>query len=56
MPAEHLAPEYWLHWHTLKVVWPMAIGSIVMAAPGALVCYVATLKVAGRYQEKLRQS
>lgn len=55
LPSGHLTPEYWLHWRTLEAVWPMAIGSVIMAAPVSMGCYFLTLKIVARHREKARQ-
>src|SRR5438067_6584790 len=36
--GKHLHLEDWLHWKTLRVLWPTFLGSLVMALPLALLC------------------
>lgn len=36
-----------------NVIWPMFIGSVIMAVPVSLIIYVITLKIVARYQERL---
>jgi hypothetical protein len=55
LPLHHLTFEHWLHLRTLKVIWPMLLGSFFMAAPVALVFYLITLRIVSRYQAKVRR-
>ena len=38
-----------------NVIWPMFIGSVIMAVPVALAFYFVTLKIVARHQAKLRE-
>ena len=31
--------KYWLHWSTLKILWPMLVGSLLFAVPFSLITY-----------------
>ena len=42
----------WLHWKTLKVLWPTLVGSLIIALPIALLFYFITLKIVAHYQAK----
>jgi uncharacterized protein (DUF2062 family) len=42
----------YLHLGTLKTVWPTFVGSLIMAIPLAVICYLVALKVVTRYQER----
>lgn len=42
----------WLHWKTLHIVWPLLIGSMVMAVPLAVILYFVSLKIVTRHQAK----
>ena len=55
LPLHHLTFEHWMHLGTLKVIWPMFLGSVIMAAPIALGFYFVTLGIVSRHQEKMRK-
>lgn len=40
----------WLHFSTLKIVWPMFVGSLVFAIPAALICYWIVREPLERYE------
>jgi len=45
--ALHL--KYWLHWTTLRVLWPTFLGSLAFAVPSALVTYWVVDRSLRRY-------
>ena len=50
MTRDKFVIENWLHWKTLQSVWPLLIGSLVMAIPVAAICYPVALQIVTRYQ------
>ncbi|MEA3186401.1 MAG: uncharacterized protein QOD99_231 [Chthoniobacter sp.] len=52
---KHLRLEEIMHWKTLNLLWPTLLGSIVMALPIALLCYVVALEVLKRYPGRHHQ-
>lgn len=52
---QHPTIEHLLDWNKFEnVIWPMFIGSVIMAVPVSLAFYLITLKIVTRYQAKLR--
>lgn len=51
-PVKHFRLEQWLHWKTLKLLWPTFIGSLLMSIPLALLCYFISLRIVRRYQHR----
>lgn len=47
----HLHIEDLMHWKALRLLWPIFLGSLVMAIPLALVIYWISLGVVQRYQD-----
>lgn len=52
LPIKHLKIDDLLHWKTLKLLWPIFIGSFIMALPLALLSYVIALQIVKRYQHR----
>jgi len=44
--------EYWLHFRTLEILWPTFVGSLLFAAPCALISYWIVEKSLERFQRK----
>jgi uncharacterized protein (DUF2062 family) len=44
--------RYWLHWSTLKILWPLLVGSLLFAVPFALLTYWAVEQSLERYEHK----
>lgn len=42
----------WLHWNTLKILWPAFLGSLVFAVPAALLSYWIVDRSLRRYHRK----
>ena len=59
LPAKFTKDKFllsnWLHWKTLQLVWPMFIGSVVMALPLSLIFYYLTLNLVLHYQRKAEE-
>lgn len=56
LPLKHLGRlqmHEWVHFKTLKVLWPTLLGALILALPVAIICYFVTLRIVARYQQKL---
>ena len=47
--------KYWLHWSTLKILWPLLVGSLLFAVPCALITYWSVEQSLERYEQKRRR-
>jgi uncharacterized protein (DUF2062 family) len=50
---EHL--KYWLHLKTLEILWPIFVGSLLLAVPSALISYWIAEQSLKRYQSARRR-
>jgi uncharacterized protein (DUF2062 family) len=44
----------WLHWRTLEILWPTLVGSLLFAAPLAVISYWAVERSLKRYERRRR--
>jgi len=55
LKLEHLTIHHLFDWNKfVNVIWPMFIGSILMAVPVSLLFYFVTLQIVARHQAKVR--
>jgi len=50
---EHL--KYWLHLRTLEILWPIFVGSLLLAVPSALISYWIVEQSLKRYERARRR-
>ncbi len=48
----NLHVDSWWEWQTVKLIWPILLGSLAMGIPLAVGCYFAALKIVTRSQTR----